>query len=362
MFTLVDKYIIKKYFTTLLFVMLVFTLISVIIDFADKFEDFYEEDITKWQIINEFYLNFIPFINSMLLPIYILISVIFFTSRMASNLEILAILNAGVSYNRLMRPFLICSIVVAGLNLVSNNYWLPLRNAERLEFEHKYIWKYDDQGKKNMVHMFVNENDALFIKNFFDKDTMAKNIRIEHYEDDKITQIITAEKAKFVSKGKWSLTKYVKRNIVSDKNQSIEVERKKELVIDLDLSINDFVRYEEGKDMLTTPQIKEFIKKEKIRGLAKTDNYQLEIYSRNATPFSIIILTLIGFALAGRKVRGGIGLHLAMGLLTGAIYIFLGKFSQTFALNYGINPMLGVWLPNIFFGLFAAYLLSKAQK
>ncbi len=358
----IDLYIIKKYLSTFLFAVLIFTMIAVIIDFADKVEDFLEEDCTIRQIVFDYYVNYVPYINGLLLPLYALIAVIFFTSRMAYNSEIISILNAGVSFTRLLRPYLIAAILITGFHLVANHYIIPTSNKTRLDFEHTYIWKYSDKGKINNVHIFTNPTQKVYIKHYRKRDTTTREFRVEEIVDNKLVSVLKGNSGKWAGPpGKWELSDYQKRTFNKSKEEMINGAGKK-IVMDLNLTPEDFVRYQNQKEMMTTPELREAIASDKRRGIGSSKEYEFEAARRTAEPFTILILTLIGVAVASRKVRGGMGLHLALGIALGASYIFLSKFSSTFATEESLPVLLGAWIPNIVFGIIAIILIFKAQK
>jgi len=289
-------------------------MISFIIDLSTQMESFLEEDCTIGEIVYDYYLPFIPWINGLLFPLYALISVIFFTSRMAYDSEIISILNAGVSFRRMMRPYFIGACIIGGLHLFANHYLIPLGNKSKVNFEHTYLYKGEDKGRTRDVHLILNRDTAnqsitkAYVKTYARIDTSVRNLILDNMFHD------------------------------------------------------DFVLYENDKLTMTTPELQRAINREKARGVKTTKGFLLEIQRRSAEPFTIIIVTLIGMAIAARKVRGGLGLHLALGVALGAAYVFLSRFSTTFATNQTLTPELAVWIPNILFTLILIYLISKAQK
>ena len=357
-----DIYIIKKYLLTFLFTVLVVTIIAVVIDFSDKVEKFIEKDCTKSEIIFDYYLNFIPHINSLLIPLYALIAVIFFTSRLAANSEFISILNAGVPYRRIMRPYMISAFLITFVQLIGNHYLLPQSNKTRLDFEHAYIWTTNDKMKKRDIHMFVSPETKIYIRVYKQKEKYATDFRMETFEDGHLTKYLKAKKAKWIGEpNKWELVDYEKRTF-DGTNESLVMGKGESIDTTLAITPDDFVRYKRQMEMLSTRELKTFIRREKARGLGHTKGYEVEVYQRTAEPITTIILTLIGLSLASRKIRGGLGLNLALGLAMGAIYFFLQKLSETLSTNLDMSPLLSVWTPNFVFGLIAIYLLFKAQK
>jgi len=358
----IDWYIVSNYWRTFLFVCLALSMIAVVIDYSEKVEEFIDEKLSAREVVLDYYINFIMWINGVLWPLFALIAVIFFTSRLANNSEIVSIFNAGVSFRRLMRPYLIAGGAIALLHFVGNHYVIPRGNKIKLDFEHAYVWKESDRGKTRDVHMFLAPQEKAFVRYYRKKDTTLVDFRLERFEGNQIKWLLKARSVEWKGEpDRWLIRGYEIRTFDGMKETLIDGEGK---TIDTTLQLHpsDFVRYTNQKEMLTTPELMQFIKKEKERGLTNTRTYQIEIYRRTADPVSILILTLIGMAVAARKVRGGMGLHLGMGIVLSAIFIFLSRLSITFALSEGMPSLLGVWLPNIVFSGVAVLLISKAQK
>lgn len=357
-----DRYILKKFMTTFFFTVLIFSMIAMVIDFSEKIEKFIEEPITQREIILDYYPNFLLFIASLLWPLFTLIAVIFFTSRLASNSEIISIFNAGVSYRRFMRPYLIGAGIIALMSLAGNHYFVPMGNKQMLRVVYTYIDKNNDKGKTQNVHLFVSPDTKVFIEFFRKRDTTARNFRIEHFEDNRLTSLLKAESARWVgAKQQWQLNDY-EIHTFNGLQEGLIIGRGQQVDTTLNLTPDDFVDYKEQHSMMTTPELKRYIANQKKRGVGNTNKYEVELYRRTADAFTIFILTIIGMSIASRKVRGGIGLHLAIGILLGAIFIFLSRFSIVFATGQVVPPLVGMWMPNIVFGTIAVYLVFKAQK
>lgn len=348
--------------STFFFTVLIFTMISVIIDFSEKVEKFIEEPVTKAEILLDYYPNFIIFIHGLLWPLFTLIAVIFFTSRMAYNSEIISILNAGVSFRRLMRPYMLGATFIAGLHLLGNHILIPRGNNIRLDFEHKYIAKDRDIGKTRDVHMFVAPDTKIYINFYRKRDSTARNFRIEQFEGNQLVYMVKASTAEWKGPpNKWRLNNYEIRTFRGEK-ETFEIGRGKHIDTTLNVTPQDFVDYADVQTMMPTPKLKRFIALQRERGSGNLEKYLIELYRRTAEPFTIFILTIIGVSIAARKVRGGVGLHLAIGVGLGAIFIFLSRFSIVFATGQSIPVMLGIWFPNLVFTAIALYLVLRAQK
>lgn len=375
-FGILDRYILKKYLMSFFFTVLLFTLIAVAIDFADKVDSYISEPVTMKEIIFDYTLKFIIHINSLLWPLFALISVIFFTSRMAFDSEIISILNAGISYRRLLRPYMVGASIIAGLLMIANHTIVPQGNKTRIDFEQTYVWKHQDKGKKENIHMFIGPHTKIFIERFNQKDKVATGVKLEEYDGNRINYILTAKRMKWTGESdktknakdsldnsppaNWQLNGYVARTIDGEK-EYLNVGLRKKMDTLINLTPKDFVQYLNAKEQMSTKELKAAIDKEIKRGLGTPKKFEVEVFRRTSEPFSIIILTLIGVAVSARKVRGGMGLHLAIGIGLGALFVFVSKFSATFAFNSGFSAIYGVWLPNMVFLAIAIVLSIKAQ-
>lgn len=359
---ILDLYIIKKYLKTFGFVLLILSLIACVIDLGEKIEDFKHEHVPVKTVLFDYYLNFIPHITALLFPLIALISVVFFTSRMAYDSEVISILNAGVSFQRFMRPYLIAGGMIAVLHLAFNHYIVPNGNKKRLSVERAHVWKNNDKGKYENVHMLLDPKTAIFIGYFNKRDSTARDFRIEKYDSiGNLFNIIKAETADFKGDpNKWQL-KTLSRRTFNGMFESLET-KVASLDTTLALSPEDFSQFLNQNELLTTAELQNEISKRQSRGIGNTKTFEIEMHRRTADAFTIIILTLIGMSIAARKVRGGMGLHLALGIGIGAIFIVVSKFSATFAQQPDIPAWFGVWIPNVFFGCIALILVSRAQK
>ncbi len=362
MFKKIDRYLIFKYWSTFLFTTLIFSLIAVVIDFSSKVEDFIEEEVTFREILFDYEINFVLMINGLLLPLYALISVIFFTSRLANNSEIISMFNAGMSFRRLLQPYLLAASLIAGFHLWVNHYIIPESNKTRLDFEHRYVWKHNNKGQTQDIHLFLDPEHKIYIRNYHRRDSSARGFQLETIVDNQLQEILKAKEAHWLEEHKrWRLQDYQIHRF-DGLDESLVIGKGEHLDTMLNLTPEDFTRYLNQKEMMITTELSAFIQSERKRGVGNTKGYEVEIQRRSAEPFTIIILTIIGVAVASRKVRGGMGIHLAIGVFLGGIFIFLSKFSTTFSTNDNLPPALGVWIPNFIFALVAVFLVSRAQR
>lgn len=363
MFKKIDIYIIKKYLSTFLFTIAMITMVAIAIDFFEKVDKLMSDKVTLKQVIFEYYLHFVPWINGLLWPLFAFIAVIFFSSRMAANSEIISILSSGVSYRRLMRPFLIGGIIIASVLWYTKNYVIPHSTKIKSEFESEYIRRSDKKTLSDNTHLFLNKNEKAYIRYFREADSTANNFILERYNDEgKMEHLLKVRKLVYKEDPNiWTMNNYEYHTFHNDKEYIYNYPKaKKDTTINI--SPEDFIRYEFQMQMLSTPELKEFIAREEDRGIDTALKYKTELYQRTADPFTIIILTILGVAIASRKVRGGLGLHLALGVVLGAGFVILSKFSTTFSTNLSMPPALGAWMPNIIFGIVTIYFYSRAQK
>ncbi len=363
MFKKLDRYIIKKYLGTFFYTILLISMIAIVIDFSEKVEKLLNPELTLSRVLFEYYLNFIPWINGLLWPLFALLSVIFFTSRMAKNAEIISILSSGVSYYRFLQPYLIAGTFLASLLWIGNNYVIPRSTKIKNDFEQEFINSNSTKSLGYNTHFFLDPDEKVYLRYYRSKDTTGTTFRFEQFDEDmQLKYMLKAAKITLAkAPNVWTLHDYEKRSfnglketLVNGKGETMDTT--------LNLTPADFVRNKKIMENMTSTDLREFINIERGRGLDTAQAMLIELHRRSADPVTIIILTLMGAAIASRKVRGGLGFHLASGVILGALFVLVSRFSMTIANNLSLNPALGMWLPNILFVCLAAYLIAKAQK
>lgn len=356
----IDRYIIGKYLGTFIYAILLFSAISVVIDLADRIDDFLENNLSLFAIFKGYYANFVPYIIFFLSPLFIFIAVIFFTAQLANRSEIIAITSSGVSFYRLLfGPYLISAIILTLVQLYGNHYWVPMANQTRYVFEDSYIKKKRVTTDRNL-HIKMDSDNYVYVESFNFKDTVGRRFTVEKIIDRHLLQKLSADRIVWKGEKKqWRLENYFERKLDSLKETLRQGET---LDTVLNLNPNDFQYQVNYKECMTTPALTAFMQKEIEKGAPFIEFYQVELYRRTATPFATFILTAIGLAIASRRVRGGMGLHIAWGIGLSSVYIMLLQFSTTFATNGSLPPLLAVWTPNIIFFLLSIYLVLKAQK
>ncbi len=357
-----DIYIVKKFLQTFLFTIALISVVSIAIDLSEKVTRLMKSKAPINEIIFDYYVNFIPWIVGLLTPVFVLIAVIFFTARMAKNNEIISILNAGVSYKRLLLPYMIGAGLIAIALYIGGNYVIPKATDVKNKFENTYINRGNRKVDVDNVHFFLKEDEKAYVRYFRLRDTSMQGFRIEQFNaEGEVVQLLQTDRLDFLGPpNNWRLNNYTIRTFDETSETLRHYKEKKDTIFPF--TPDDFIRYTNEMEMMTTPELKKYVAYEKSRGVADSIKHVTEIQRRLADPFSIFILTLLGVTVASRKTRGGMGMNLAIGVTTGALFVFMQKFSSTFAQGNYISPELGMWIPNIFFSIVAIYFVSRAQK
>lgn len=362
---ILDRYLLSRYLGSFFFIVLLFSMLAVVIDFSDKIEDFIAHDgPSRSEIIFDYYLNFIPHINGLLFPLYTLIAVIFFTSRLAGLSEFVAMIGSGVNFYRLLWPYFLGAAIITTLHYFGNHYLFPQSNRTRVDFENTYVWKHNYEGPTENIHMFINPLEEVYIQYYNRRDSTGRKFMLTRYDSSNTKRISTlsAKRMELLeAPNHWRFRNIYRRYINSKGKESLLFEEELDTILP-NLKTTDLVRRDNLKDAMTTNEIIEFIESEQEKGKGIPLSFAVERYRRTADPFTSFVLTFIGFAVASRKMRGGMGWHLVIGIGLGGVYIFMSKFSATFAISGGFPPMLAVWIPNILFSAVAALLIFKAQK
>lgn len=358
---IIDWYIISKYLGTFLYTLTLFVVIIVIFDLSEKLDDFLSANLTFWQVISLYYAGSIPFYVNMLSPLINFIAVIFFTAKMADQTEIVPILSGGVSFNRFLMPYLISASVIFTANLLSNLYILPHTNQLKNSFENTYVKK-NVPSSKNNIHMKLDDKTYIYMDNFDNRSKTGTRFSLDNFKGDVLTKKLVADEIKWDSvKRSWRLTNYSIRLIDGFKETMIRGQSQSKDTV-LDMRPDDFSAYDNIYENMSNKELAVKIKKERIRGSGIMNDLLFERYKRWLTPLSAFVLTLIGVALSSRKVRGGVGLPLGIGILLSFGYIVLNQFAKMFSLKGGFPPLIAVLAPTLFFGLLGYYLLRKAPK
>lgn len=334
-------------------------LIVVVFDISEKIDDFLAKDAPLRAIVVDYYFNFIPYFVSLFSPLFTFIAVILFTSKMATRTEIVAILSSGVSYNRILVPYMLSATVIAVLSLYLNNFLIPHATKQRIAFEDRYIRNQFHNQDRN-IHKQVTPGNYIYLERYSTEENTGYRFSIEKFNNGTLYYKLMADNIKWDSvKSKWSINNYFIRTI-NGENEFI----RKGIKIDTALSFTpkEFGRKDNTVETMDYSELNQYIEAETLKGSDNMEASKISKYGRTAFPFATFILTLIGVSIASRKIRGGIGMHIGLGILISFSYIMMMQVSTTFAASGLFSPVIAVWIPNILFSFLAWYLLKKAQK
>ncbi len=363
---ILDWYIIKNFLVTFFFAIFLFTIIAVVVDISEKADNFVQSGLSAWQIFTQYYIAFIPHIVALLFPLFVFIAVIFFTSKLAGRSEFIAILAGGVTYRRLLVPYLIGGILLGALLWVSNAYIIPKAEGTRLTFEANYVNGSHPSGNDFMAtyqHSVYFRVDSFTYAGIIGYDTSRKRggpFFMDKIKNDQLVYNLRAGNIYWDTVAhKWQLQTVFERTIDSLKEHTVSTNEK---FMNFNFKPFDLNNDEKAKDILTSPQLQKYITQQEQRGAEGINDLKIENYRRIATPVSVILLTLMGAMVAGRKVRGGSGVHLAFGFVTAAVFIIMDRFSTIFSTKGSLPASVAAWIPNMVFVFVALYIYRKAPK
>lgn len=353
-----DWYLVKRFIGTFFFAIIILAVISCVIDLSEKMDDFVKNRAPFLLVLN-YYKNFIPHISALLYPLFIFIACIFFTSKLAYKSEIIAMLATGMPFNRFLRPYIIGSAFLGLLALAANHFIVPMANKQRLDFEDRYVHEKISFSDRN-VHIQLSNNLLIYVQSYDYVNNSGLRFTAEKIEGTTLKEKIMANSVTYnAAKKQWIL-----HDVTIRKNNDIHEELKylPELIQEYPITPKDLREDDAVKEALTTPQLTRYIEKQRLHGNENLNSYYVEKYRRTAQPFAGFILSMIGVCIASRKIRGGSGLHLAIGIAISALYIMALQFATTFSTKGGFNPMIAVWIPNIIFGGVALYFYRRQVR
>lgn len=354
-----DWYILRQLLSIFIMSILLIILIVIIFDLAEKLDDFILKEAPIKGLIFDYYLNFVPYFVNLFGHLFFFVSVIFLTSRMAAKTEIIAILSSGISFNRLLFPFLLASILVGGLNFYLGNFLIPEVNKPRLEFERDY-YRNPVRNLNNNIHLQLSDTTKVYVQSFDNISNTAYRFSYEEYDKDGIREKINSNRIIFDSTThKWKLAEYHRRKI---DDLSEELRFGDTLVMDLGLLPQDFNINAHKVEIMNYRELNRFIERETQRGSPEVNSYLIEKYQRIFNPIAFIILTIIGVSLSSRKIRGGTGIHLAMGIGLAFSLIMMMEITSVFSTKGNLPPLLSVLLPLIIYFIIGILLIRKTPK
>jgi len=344
---------------TFFFSMVLIILIVVVFDISEKIDDFIGREAPLKAIVFDFYFNFIPFFVNLFSPLFTFIAVILFTSQLATRTEIVAILSSGVSYSRLLLPYMVSAIVIAILSLYLNNFVIPIATKKRIAFEDKYI-RNEFQNRNRNIHIQLSPGNYIYLESYNTSEITGYKFSIEKFKNDELAYKLIAESIKWdTTKNNWSINNYYIREI-KGMDESLKFGKKLDTV--LGFTPNEFGRKDNTVETMDYYELNDYIASERLKGADNVEYYEIEKYRRIAFPFATFILTIIGVSIASRKVRGGIGMHIGLGVFISFTFIMFMQVSTTFAASGLVSPLVAVWIPNFIFSFLALFLFKKAQK
>ncbi len=358
---ILDLYIMKKFIFTFFIALILIIGIVIIFDISEKVDDFVSNEAPLKEIIFDYYVNFTPYFMNMFSPLFVFITVIFFTSKMASDSEIVAILSCGISFHRMMVPYVVSATIIALFSLGLSLFVIPNANKERVAFETKYI-----KGKKEVItgrnmHYQISPGDFVFVESFSTWNNTAYKFTLEKIRENKLVSKLTAETAVWDSTfNGWTLKKYFIRDYSDNLEDNIRSGAKLDTVINLNIS--DFYMRKHTVETLSYNELNQLIDTQRMRGDENVKLALIEKHTRFALPFSAFILTIMGVALSSKKRRGGIGWNIGIGIALAFTYILFLRFSQMFVYTDTLPPGIALWVPNILYAFIAAFLYRIAPK
>jgi lipopolysaccharide export system permease protein len=355
-----DLYIIRKFLGTYFFAIFLIVCIAVVFDFSEKIDDFLENNAPFKSIIIDYYLNFIPYFAVLFAPLFTFIAVIFFTSRMAYNTEIIAILSSGISFRRLLMPYFLSATVIMIFNFLLGNYIIPHANQKRFDFEELYYRSGPKSFHDRNVHRQIEPGIFIYLESYNTTSNYGRRFSIEKFQNGELVSKLISQDIRWDSiTNKWQIRNYYIRDYINGKQKITEGS-----VIDTTLKMTpeEFSRRDNAIEAMTLNELNNFIDNQRMQGTSNVNALLVEKNKRFSFPFSAFILTLIGVSVSSRKVRGGVGMHIGYGLLISFSYILFLQFSAQYAISGELLPAIAVWLPNILFSLIAFVLYKMAPK
>ena len=355
---ILDWYILKRYLLTFFLMLLLFIPIGITVNLAEKIDRILENRVPFEEVL-AYYFDFTIYFANLLFPLFLFLSVIWFTSKLANNTEVIAFLSSGVSFMRFLRPYFIGATLIAIIALFLGMFWAPKASKGFNEFSYKYL-KNKKVAETKLIHSQINDNEYIYVSNFDTKSLRGNNFTLEHFEGNKMTYKIHATAIRFIEKDSvYRLSNYYLRYIGKD-NDSLIFKRRVDTLLGFDLQ--DLTPPVYVAETLNINELSDFIAREEARGSSNISRYEVVQYKKWSLPVSVFILTIIAVAVSSIKRRGGMGVNLAFGIVIAMIYVFFDKVFGVMAEQSDFSPVVAVWFPNFIFGILAIYLLYNAKR
>lgn len=358
LFTRLDRYIITKFLGTFFFSIVLILSIAVVFDITENIDDFFENQIPLREIVFDYYVNFFPYYLNMFSSLFIFISVIFFTSKLAGNSEIIAMLSTGMSYHRLMWPYFLSATFLFIMTFWLGGYVIPISSGKMLDFQNKYISHFKSEHAHN-VQLEVEPGTILYIESFQLKTKMGYRCSLEHFDGKTLISRTIADRIRHDSAYNWYLEEYVERNFDGLREQMDKGKRKDIL---LPIEPDELFITAEQAQWMTNPELRAYMAKQEARGAGNIKAFETEWHKRWASAIGAFIVTLLGVTMSSRKVRGGMGKNLGIGIVLTALYILFSTVSTTFSVTGVMSPFMAAWLPNFVFLIIGLFLYTRVSR
>lgn len=362
LFGRLDWYIIRKFIGTYIFSIVLIISIALVFDFNENLSKFTKYHAPWRAIVFDYYANFIPYYSNLFSPLFVFIAVIFFTSKLAGNSEIIAMLSSGVSFRRLMRPYMISCVLIASVTFYLNSFVIPHGTVIRQNFESLYRNSKKNTSAEN-VQLQVGKGTVTYIQHYDDRYKRGYGFSLDKFEGKKLVSHMTGMEIQYDTiadaKYHWKATNWKTRTLVGLRERIVTGDVKDTVIL---MEPTDLVYSKGQQETFTSPELLDYISKQTSRGSGNVVQYEVEFHKRIAMSFSSFILTIIGLSLSARKRKGGMGLYLGIGLGLSFGYIMLQTVSSTFAINAGTPPVLAAWIPNLIFAFIAYFCYRHAPR
>ena len=356
---IIDSYLLKKMLGTVVFAISLLMTIVIVFDVSENIQRFMSHNIPAKEVIVGYYFNFIPYFINLFIPLFTFISVIWFTSKLSSRNEIISIFDNGISFNRMLVPYITGAVIIMLLSLFLANFVVPETNGKLNDFKYQYF------GRRNVattyLHIKNSKNSYVFVERWDKMEEMGYNFTYEEFDNNAMRLKISAQSVDYSEeKRMWQLHHFTRRVITPDKEEIITQGAEFDTVLNIlprNLYQDAFV-----SETMSYKELRQFIKEEKLRGSSLLANYQIEQHKRLANPLGILIMTLLGVSVSCRKSTRGVGVHVFIGMGLAFSFIFLQQVSTVFSVSGGLPPVLGTWFPNIIFLIITIVMLRMTPK
>ena len=356
---IIDRYLLRKMLGTVVFAITLLMTIVIVFDMSENIQRFMSHEVPAKEVITGYYLNFIPYFINLFIPLFTFISVIWFTSKLSSRNEIISIFDNGISFNRMLVPYVIGAVIIMLFSLIMSNFIVPTTNGKLNDFKFQYFGR--RATSTSYLHIKNSKNSYIFVERWDKMEGIGYNFTYEEFDSSALRLKISAQTIDYDEDNKtWRLHRYLRRVITPDNEELIFRGEEFDTTFNItplnlyqDISVSETMSYRE---------LRQFIREEKLRGSSLLANYQIEQHKRLANPVGILIMTLLGVSVSCRKTTRGVGVHIFIGIGLAFSFIFLQQISTVFSVSGGLPPVLGTWIPNIIFAIITAVLLKMTPK